>query len=76
MLATLMDYEIDMVSGARAGRSVAIDHGFNTGGTSVGSFSVSVSAYTFIYAAPGSTVSVTNNISVSGKIGSTGGLYG
>ena len=74
MLATLMDYEIDMVSGGYAtARSAAIDHSFNTGGTSVGSFSLSVKTYTFIYATPGSTVSVYNNISVGVQIGSMGG---
>lgn len=76
MLATLINSEIDLVGGGvgPGSRALAIDHSFNTGGTSVGSFNLAVKSYSFVYAAPGSSVSVTNNISVGITIGSTGGL--
>ena len=75
MLATLSDFELDLVGGASGTRSLAISHSYNTGGTSVGNFNVSVASYSYVYAAPGSSVSVTNNVSIGITIGSYGGAY-
>jgi hypothetical protein len=73
MLQTLTECDLDLVAGGAWGIS-AFNYAkgsFNTGGTSVGNFNVSLT--TVVKTAPYSSVTLNQNISIDINIGSHGG---